>query len=130
MINPRKNLQKGLIWSMKSRPSTAPGRWGEKRYHSTDYDLKQAYGEKVYKIILNGKMTCPNRDGTAGYGGCIFCSAAGSGDFAGSADLSITEQLQHGKAALIQKRPVHSYIAYFQAFTNTYGPVRDRKSVV
>lgn len=101
----------------------SPRRWGEKRYHSMDYDLKYAYGEKVYKLILNGRMTCPNRDGTAGNGGCIFCSAAGSGDFAGSAALSITEQLRQGKKALLGKRPVHSYIAYFQAFTNTYAPV-------
>lgn len=98
-------------------------RWGEKRYHSMDYDLKQTYGEKVYKITLNGKMTCPNRDGTIGKGGCIFCSAQGSGDFAGSADMTITEQLAAGKQELRQKRPVHSYIAYFQAFTNTYAPV-------
>ena len=98
-------------------------RWGEKRYHSMDYDLKQTYGEKVYKITLNGKMTCPNRDGTIGKGGCIFCSAQGSGDFAGSADMTITEQLAAGKLELRQKRPVHSYIAYFQAFTNTYAPV-------
>ena len=59
-------------------------RWGEKRYHSMDYDLKRVYGEKVYKITLNGGMTCPNRDGTLGFNGCIFCSAKGSGDFAGS----------------------------------------------
>lgn len=100
-----------------------PGRWGEKRYHSMDYDLKQTYGEKVYKITLNGGMTCPNRDGTIGHGGCIFCSAAGSGDFAGTAALAVSEQLQQGKADLAGKRPVHSYIAYFQAFTNTYAPV-------
>lgn len=98
-------------------------RWGEKRYHSMDYDLKQLYGEKVYKITLNGRMTCPNRDGKVGHGGCIFCSAAGSGDFAGSAALSITEQLIQGKQELQQKRPVHLFIAYFQAFTNTYAPV-------
>ena len=98
-------------------------RWGEKRYHSMDYDLKQTYGEKVYKITLNGGMTCPNRDGTVGRGGCIFCSASGSGDFAGSRLLSITEQLRQGKADLALKRPVHSYIAYFQAFTNTYAPL-------
>lgn len=97
--------------------------WGDKRYHSIDYDLKQCYGEKVYKIPLNGGMTCPNRDGTAGYGGCIFCSASGSGDFAGSPSLSISRQIADGKAALSAKRPVHSYIAYFQAFTNTYAPV-------
>lgn len=100
-----------------------PVRWGEKRYHSMDYDLKQAYGEKVYKITLNGGMTCPNRDGTAGLGGCIFCSASGSGDFAGTAAQSVSEQLKKGKADLAGKRPVHSYIAYFQAFTNTYAPI-------
>lgn len=98
-------------------------RWGEKRYHSMDYDLKELYGEKVYKITLNGGMTCPNRDGKVGHGGCIFCSAAGSGDFAGAATCSITEQLVMGKENLIKKRPVHSYIAYFQAFTNTYASV-------
>ena len=98
-------------------------RWGEKRYHSMDYDLKQLYGEKVYKITLNGGMTCPNRDGKIGYGGCIFCSTAGSGDFAGPATCSITKQLAMGKENLTKKRPVHSYIAYFQAFTNTYAPV-------
>ena len=98
-------------------------RWGEKRYHSMDYDLKQLYGEKVYKITLNGGMTCPNRDGKIGHGGCIFCSTAGSGDFAGPATCSITKQLAMGKENLIKKRPVHSYIAYFQAFTNTYAPV-------
>lgn len=98
-------------------------RWGEKRYHSMDYDLKQLYGEKVYKITLNGGMTCPNRDGKIGHGGCIFCSTAGSGDFAGPATYSITKQLAMGKENLTKKRPVHSYIAYFQAFTNTYAPV-------
>ena len=59
--------------------------WGEKRYHSLDYALKSQFGEKVYRIALNGGMTCPNRDGKIGYGGCIFCSGMGSGDFAGSA---------------------------------------------
>ena len=98
-------------------------RWGEKRYYSLDYYLKHTFGEKVYKITLNGGMTCPNRDGHIGRGGCIFCSAAGSGDFAGDAALSITEQLRKGKADLLSKRPVRSYIAYFQAFTNTYAPV-------
>lgn len=104
-------------------------RWGEKRYHSLDYDLKQNYGEKVYKITLDGGMTCPNRDGKVGRGGCIFCSASGSGDFAGSRALSITEQIARGKKELNGKRPVHSYIAYFQAFTNTYAPVERLKKL-
>ena len=98
-------------------------RWGEKRYHSMDYDLKRVYGEKVYKITLNGGMTCPNRDGTLGFNGCIFCSAKGSGDFAGSCGLSVAHQIAAGKKELAEKRPVHSFIAYFQAFTNTYAPV-------
>lgn len=104
-------------------------RWEEKRYHSLDYHLKHTFGEKVYKITLNGGMTCPNRDGHIGRGGCIFCSAQGSGDFAGSACESISSQLAHGKEALLQKRPVHSYIAYFQAFTNTYAPVERLRSL-
>lgn len=98
-------------------------RWGERRYRSLDYELREMFGEKVYKITLNGGMTCPNRDGRCGTGGCIFCSAKGSGDFAGSASLSIEEQLDRGKKDLSKKRPVRWYIAYFQAFTNTYAPV-------
>ncbi|HJB00474.1 MAG TPA: TIGR01212 family radical SAM protein [Candidatus Mediterraneibacter merdavium] len=94
----------------------------KKPYRSLDSYLKETFGEKVYKITLNGGMTCPNRDGHIGTGGCIFCSPGGSGDFAGNAALSITEQLAAGKAQLLAKRPVRSYIAYFQAFTNTYAP--------
>ena len=104
-------------------------RWGEKRYHSLDYELKQMFKEKVYKIALNGGMTCPNRDGHVGTGGCIFCSSQGSGDFAGSARLSIAEQIKQGKADISSKRPVHSYIAYFQAFTNTYAPVETLRAL-
>ena len=98
-------------------------RWGGRRYYSLDCCLKEQFGEKVYKITLNGGMSCPNRDGHIGTGGCIFCSAKGSGDFAGDAALTITEQLAAGKKDLLAKRPVHSYVAYFQAFTNTYAPV-------
>lgn len=97
--------------------------WGGKRYYSLDASLRETFGEKVYKITLNGGMSCPNRDGHIGTGGCIFCSTKGSGDFAGDAALSVTEQLARGKKELLAKRPVHSYIAYFQAFTNTYAPV-------
>lgn len=97
--------------------------WGGKRYYSLDHYLKKTFGEKVYKIALNGGMTCPNRDGTVGTRGCIFCSARGSGDFAQDAALSVSEQLNSGKKQLLSKRPVHSYIAYFQAFTNTYAPL-------
>ena len=71
--------------------------WGEKRYHSLDYYLRQTYQTKMYKISLDGGMTCPNRDGTLGHQGCIFCSAGGSGDFAADRSLSITEQIEQGK---------------------------------
>ena len=97
--------------------------WNGKPYHSLDYMLKQRFGEKVYKATLNGRMSCPNRDGTIGHGGCIFCSAGGSGDFAADAALSITEQIDSQIALLSAKRPIHKYIAYFQAYTNTYAPV-------
>ena len=97
--------------------------WNGKPYHSLDYMLKERFGEKVYKVTLNGGMSCPNRDGTIGHGGCIFCSEGGSGDFAASAALSIHEQIDSQIAMLSAKRPIHKYIAYFQAYTNTYAPV-------
>lgn len=97
--------------------------WGEKRYHSLDYYLRQTYQTKMYKISLDGGMTCPNRDGTLGHRGCIFCSAGGSGDFAADRSLSITEQIEQGKSQASSKYSGNSYIAYFQAYTNTYAPV-------
>ena len=98
-------------------------RWGEKRFYSLDYYLKQQYGEKIYKISLNGGMSCPNRDGTLDTRGCIFCSAGGSGDFASDAKLSIKEQLAEGKKLVQKKHSGQSYIAYFQAYTNTHAPL-------
>lgn len=97
--------------------------WGEKRYYSVDYYLKQAFGEKVYRLALNGGMTCPNRDGTLGSRGCIFCSAAGSGDFAQDGCAPIPEQLAAAKGQIQNKRNCRKFIAYFQAYTNTYAPV-------
>jgi len=97
--------------------------WGDKRYYSLDYYIKETFGEKLYKLSLNGGMTCPNRDGTLGDRGCIFCSAGGSGDFAGNRNLSIKEQLNEAKELVSGKHIGSSYIAYFQAYTNTYAPV-------
>lgn len=97
--------------------------WGEKRYYSLDYYLRQTYQTKMYKISLDGGMTCPNRDGTLGHRGCIFCSAGGAGDFAADRTLSITEQIEQGKSQASSKYSGNSYIAYFQAYTNTYAPV-------
>ena len=97
--------------------------WGEKRYYSLDYYIKENFDEKLYKLSLDGGMTCPNRDGKLGSRGCIFCSAGGSGDFAGDRGLSIKEQLSQAKQLVVKKHTGSSYIAYFQAYTNTYAPV-------
>lgn len=92
-------------------------------YYSLNKYLRDRFGCKVYKISLNGGFTCPNRDGTLGTRGCIFCSAGGSGDFAESPELSITQQIEKGKERVKNKIKSGKYIAYFQAFTNTYAPV-------
>ena len=93
--------------------------WGEKRYHSLDHHLKNRFGQKIYKLSLNGGMTCPNRDGTLGNRGCIFCSEGGSGDFAANPSLSIREQIEAAKSLVAKKTTGSSYIAYFQAYTKT-----------
>lgn len=103
--------------------------WGDKRYYSVDYYLKNTFGEKVYRLSLNGGMTCPNRDGTLDTRGCIFCSAAGSGDFAQDARTSIAMQLESAKEQVRTKRNCNKFIAYFQAYTNTYAPVDYLKSI-
>ena len=94
-------------------------------YYSVNKYIKERFGQKLYKLSLDGGFTCPNRDGKLGTGGCIFCSAAGSGDFAASANLSISEKIEQGKRQLEHKVKEDSpkYIAYFQAFTNSYAPV-------
>ena len=97
--------------------------WNGKRYHSLNYFLRNKFGEKIYKISLDGGFTCPNRDGKVATGGCTFCSARGSGDFAGSRILSITEQFEDRKEMMQKKCKDGKYIAYFQAYTNTYAPV-------
>lgn len=97
--------------------------WNQKPYYSLDFYLRQTFGEKIYRIALDGGMSCPNRDGTIGTGGCIFCSAGGSGDFAASRLLSITEQIEQEKTQIQKKRHCNHFIAYFQAYTNTYAPL-------
>lgn len=84
--------------------------------------LRERYGEKVYKLSLSAGCTCPNRDGTVGVGGCAFCSAGGSGDFAARL-APIEEQIAEAKARIARKTDAKKFIAYFQSFTNTYGPV-------
>lgn len=98
--------------------------WGDKRYNSINYHLKKMYNEKVFKISLDGGMTCPNRDGTLGYRGCIFCSRGGSGDFATPSRASVTVQIDEAIKRLHTSKPyINKFVAYFQSFTNTYAPV-------
>lgn len=92
-------------------------------YKSLNQYLKERFGTKVYKIALSSGCTCPNRDGTVGVGGCIFCADTGSGDFAQSATLPIKEQIKLAKEKVASKNKGGKYIAYFQSFTNTYGSV-------
>lgn len=99
------------------------------KYTTLNNYLKERFGEKVYKIALNGGFTCPNRDGSIDTRGCIFCSKGGSGDFAESPDLTITEQIENGKKRLEKKIKNGKYIAYFQAFTNTYAPVKRLRKI-
>ncbi len=97
--------------------------WGEKRYNSLDYQLKKEFGEKVFKVSLDGGFTCPNRDGKVSYKGCIFCNDSGSGDFAGDRRKSIKEQIDE-QIVFLGRGNDRKYIAYFQNFTNTYAPVK------
>ena len=94
-----------------------------KRYHTLNYHYKEKYHCKVIKVSLNAGFTCPNIDGKVGYGGCIYCSKSGSGDFGGDISKSLSEQFDEIKDKLSKKWPRGKYIAYFQAHTNTYAPL-------
>lgn len=98
-----------------------------KRYHTLNYFYQQKFHSKVFKISLNGGFSCPNLDGTKGYGGCIYCSKSGSGDFAGNKQDSIEKQWQQGLNMMHQKWADGKLIAYFQARTNTYAKVEELK---
>ena len=95
-----------------------------KRYHTLNYHVKTKYNCKVIKISLNAGFTCPNIDGKVGYGGCIYCSKSGSGEFGGDVTKTIQEQFYEIKEKLDKKWPNSKYIAYFQAHTNTYAPLK------
>lgn len=100
--------------------------WGDKPYHSLDYELKKQFGRKIYKVSLDGGMTCPNRDGTIGTGGCSFCSHGGSGEFAEKLGVyeDVWQQIEAAKRRVSKKVPEDGkYMAYFQSYTNTYAPV-------
>ena len=112
---------------MKSdKASSRKIQWGGLPFHSLSWDLQQRFGKKLYKLSLDRGMTCPNRDGTLGRGGCIFCSAGGSGDFAAPRQEDLNLQIQEAKAQIAGKAKdlePPSYIAYFQSYTNTYAPL-------
>ena len=99
------------------------------QYYSLNQYLRDTFGCKVYKIALNGGFSCPNRDGKLDTRGCIFCSSGGSGEFAGDSQKSITEQIEEGKHLVSEKNRDGKYIAYFQAYTNTYAPVEKLKAL-
>ncbi|ERI08417.1 TIGR01212 family radical SAM protein [Aneurinibacillus aneurinilyticus] len=103
--------------------ANAPLLWGDKRYHTWNYHLRQQFGEKVFKVMLDAGFTCPNRDGTITTGGCTFCSARGSGDFAGWRRDDLVTQFNEVKERQHKKWPDAKYIGYFQAYSNTYAPV-------
>ena len=92
--------------------------WNNKRYHTLNYELRQRFGAKVIKLAVNAGMTCPNRDGTIGSRGCLFCGEAGAGEFAGDASESVTNQLEQQVERYRDKWPEALYIAYFQSYTN------------
>ena len=102
-----------------------PRLWDQRPYHTLSYSLKKQFKTRVYKLSLDGGMTCPNRDGTLGTGGCIFCSKGGSGDFAESCRSypDIAGQIEAARKRIESKAPSGPYIAYFQSFTNTYAPL-------
>ena len=106
-----------------------PIHFGDKKYFSLNEYCKQTFGDKVYRLSLHGGMTCPNRDGTLSVGGCTFCSEGGSGDFAAQYNVSILAQIQEAKIRIQQKTNCHKFIAYFQAYTNTYAPLSHLKRI-
>ncbi|QCT03928.1 hypothetical protein E6C60_3217 [Paenibacillus algicola] len=103
----------------------APLLWGDKRFHTWNAEMREVFQEKVFKVTLDAGFTCPNRDGTIAKGGCTFCSARGSGDFAGSRRDDLVTQFNTIRDRQHQKWPHAKYIGYFQAYTNTYAPVEE-----
>lgn len=95
----------------------------DRRYFSLNEYCKETFGDKVYRLSLNAGCTCPNRDGSLGIGGCTFCSEGGSGDFAATYDISIATQITEAKTHIRKKTDCNKFIAYFQAYTNTYAPI-------
>lgn len=100
-----------------------------KRYHTLNYFYRHKFNSKIFKVSLNAGFSCPNIDGTVGYGGCIYCSNSGSGEFAGNKEEDVITQFNKVKNMMLKKWPNAKYIGYFQARTNTYAPVERLKEV-
>ena len=111
------------------RSTDLPENWLGKPYYSLDAYLKQTFGEKIYRLSLDGGFSCPNRDGKLDTRGCIFCSAGGSGDFAADRKKSVTDQLIEAKERIVSKTNAKHFIAYFQAYTNTYADISYLRTV-
>lgn len=111
------------------QPANLPKNWLDKPYYSLDAHLKQSFGEKIYRLSLDGGFSCPNRDGKLDTRGCIFCSAGGSGDFAADRKKSVTDQLIEAKERIAAKTNAKHFIAYFQAYTNTYADISYLRTV-
>lgn len=103
--------------------------FGDKRYHSWNYHLREQFGQKIFKIPLDAGFDCPNRDGKVASGGCTFCSERGSGDFAGDRRDDLVTQFNTIKERMHKKWPKGKYIGYFQAYSNTYAPVEVLKEM-
>lgn len=99
------------------------------QYYSFNEYLQNRFGEKLYKLSLETGCTCPNRDGTLGTGGCIFCSAGGSGEFSECAQADVNTQIENAKARVAKKFKGKHYIAYFQSYTNTYGDLKHLRNI-
>lgn len=112
---------------MKNNPF--PYSNSNKRYHTLDYYYKKKFNQKVFKVSLNANFSCPNIDGTVGYGGCIYCSKSGSGEFAGEKEKDVETQFIEIKNKMLRKWPSAKYIGYFQAHTNTYANVKTLKNL-
>ncbi|PQP85833.1 TIGR01212 family radical SAM protein [Paenibacillus sp. AR247] len=108
---------------MNSPTLSSPLLWGDKRFHTWNYEMREQFNDKVFKVMLDAGFTCPNRDGSIARGGCTFCSARGSGDFAGSRRDDLITQFNSIRDKQHEKWPHARYIGYFQAYTNTYAPV-------
>lgn len=110
---------------MNSNLLTSPTLWGDKRFHTWNYEMREQFQEKIFKVMLDAGFTCPNRDGTIAKGGCTFCSARGSGDYAGRRRDDLITQFNTIRDRQHLKWSHAKYIGYFQAYTNTYAPVEE-----